>query len=57
LQQNFPGFKQRAIRIGAFGPLTSQAVIDAGMKLDVQAPAPGAPSMTMAIENYLQKQQ
>jgi len=55
LQQNFPGFKQKGILIGAFGPLTSQAVVNAGMKLDVQAPAPGTPSMTMAIENYLQK--
>ncbi len=55
LKQNFPGFKQKGIRIGAFGPLTSQAVIDAGMKIDVQAPAPGTPSMTMAIESYLLK--
>ena len=55
LKQNFPGFKQKGIRIGAFGPLTSQAVLDAGMKIDVQAPAPGTPSMTMAIESYLLK--
>ncbi|MFI5135478.1 MAG: uroporphyrinogen-III synthase [Chitinophagales bacterium] len=54
LRQNFPSFRQRGMKIGAFGPLTSQAVIDAGLKLDVQAPAPGTPSMTMAIENYLQ---
>jgi uroporphyrinogen-III synthase len=53
LKQNFPDFQQKNIRIGAFGPITSQAVIDAGLHLDLQAPAPSAPSMTMAIDNYL----
>jgi uroporphyrinogen-III synthase len=55
LKQNFPDFKQKNLKIGAFGPLTSQAVVDAGLRLDVQAPAPGAPSMTMAIDNCLSK--
>ncbi len=56
LKQNFPGFQQKAIRIGAFGPFTAQAVIDAGLNLDIQAPAPQSPSMTMAIDNYLNRQ-
>jgi uroporphyrinogen-III synthase len=55
LKQNFPNFRQESIRIGAFGPVTSQAVIDAGLNLDIQAPAPQSPSMTMAIDNYLNR--
>ncbi|MEO6166183.1 MAG: uroporphyrinogen-III synthase [Chitinophagales bacterium] len=53
LMYNFPEFEQKSIKIGAFGPFTSQAVVDAGLHLDVQAPAPQSPSMTMAIDNYL----
>ncbi|MBA3649286.1 MAG: uroporphyrinogen-III synthase [Chitinophagales bacterium] len=52
-KQNFPAFQQKNLLIGAFGPLTSQAIIVAGLRLDLQAPAPSAPSMTMAIDNFL----
>jgi uroporphyrinogen-III synthase len=55
LFKNFPKFKQKDTRIAAFGPTTAQAVIDADLKLDVQAPVPESPSMTMAIEQYLKK--
>lgn len=55
LYKNFAKFKQNNTRIAAFGPTTCQAVTDAGLKLDVQAPVPNAPSMTMAIEQYLKK--
>ena len=55
LYHNFPDFKQNTTRIAAFGPATSKAVIDAGLRLDVKAPMPNAPSMTMAIEKYLNK--
>lgn len=55
LLKNFPKFKQNNTRIAAFGPTTSQAVVDANLNLDVQAPIPEAPSMTMAIEQYLKK--
>lgn len=53
LIENFPQFQQTDIIIGAFGPTTSQAVIDAGLRLDFQAPMPGVPSITMAIEKYI----
>ncbi len=53
LTHNFPRFKQGNIRIGAFGPATARAVIDLGLRLDLSAPAPNSPSMTMAIEQYL----
>lgn len=55
LFKNFPKFKQNSTRIAAFGATTSQAVVDAGLKLDVKAPIPEAPSMTMAIEQYVRK--
>jgi uroporphyrinogen-III synthase len=52
---NFPDFVQGNTRIAAFGPTTAQAVIDAGLELDIVAPMPNAPSMTGAIEHYIQK--
>jgi len=55
LFKNFPKFKQNETRIAAFGAATKQAVLDAGLQLDVMAPVPEAPSMTMAIEQYVKK--
>lgn len=56
LLKNFPNFKQKDIRIGCFGPTTAKAVKDAGLRLDVEAPTPEAPSMTAALEQYLKKE-
>lgn len=56
LLKNFPDFKQDDIRIGCFGPSTAKAVKDAGLRLDVEAPTPEAPSMTAALEQYLKKE-
>ena len=55
LFKNFPSFKQDTTLIAAFGHTTAHAVIDSGLRLDIQAPVPEAPSMTMSIENYLKK--
>jgi uroporphyrinogen-III synthase len=55
LFKNFPEFKQNTTLIAAFGQTTSQAVLDAGLRLDIQAPIPQSPSMTMSIENYIKK--
>jgi uroporphyrinogen-III synthase len=55
LYQNFPDFKQNNTRIAAFGATTHKAVLDAGLILDIPAPTPGAPSMTMAIEQYVKQ--
>ena len=55
LFKNFPKFKQNNTRIAAFGTTTAQAVLDAGLHLDIQAPMPAAPSMTMALEQYIRK--
>jgi uroporphyrinogen-III synthase len=53
LFENFPDFKQNNTRIAAFGSTTAQAVRDSGLILDIEAPMPNAPSMTMAIESYI----
>ena len=55
LLKNFPDFKQNKTRIAAFGATTAKAVKEAGLNLNVHAPAPGLPSMSMAIENYIKK--
>lgn len=53
LQKNFPDFKLGDIAIGCFGPATAKAARDAGLRLDVEAPTPAAPSMTGALEMFL----
>lgn len=53
LFENFPKFKQNKTRIAAFGPTTAKAVVEAGLKLNIHAPIPNAPSMTMALEQYI----
>ncbi len=55
LLKNFPEFEQNDIKIGCFGSTTAQAVKDAGLRLDIQAPTQEAPSMTAALENYLKE--
>jgi uroporphyrinogen-III synthase len=54
LYKNFPKFKQNKTRIAAFGATTAKAVEEAGLRLDIQAPLPEAPSMHMALERYIQ---
>ena len=53
LFKNFPVFQQNNTVIGAFGPTTAKAITEVGLKLQIQAPNKNAPSMTMAIEQYL----
>ncbi len=53
LLKNFPDFKQGDIKIAALGPATVKAVTDAGLRIDIEAPTPKAPSMATAIDLYL----
>jgi Uroporphyrinogen-III synthase len=53
LLKNFPDFKQDDVKIGCFGLTTAQAVKDAGLRLDIEAPTVSAPSMTAALDNFL----
>lgn len=49
-----PKFEQNGTIIGAFGPTTSKAVEESGLRLDVKAPAPNAPSMVSALERFFE---
>ena len=53
LSINFPTFKQGKTLIGVYGPTTIEAATSAGLKIAVPAPTATAPSMTMAIEQFL----
>lgn len=55
LKENFPNFVQGETKIAAFGPTTACAVIQEGFRLDINAPNPKAPSMTMAIDDFLKE--
>jgi uroporphyrinogen-III synthase len=54
MKEGKPDFVQGKRVIAAFGPATCQAVLDAGYKLNIEAPSAEAPSMSMAIDQYLQ---
>lgn len=54
LFKNFPEFVQGNTRIATFGPTTAKAAQDAALRVDINAPTSKAPSMTMAIEQYIQ---
>jgi uroporphyrinogen-III synthase len=56
LLKNFPKYKQNKSVIGAFGASTVKSVTEAGLTLGFSAPSKTAPSMTMAIEQYLQNE-
>lgn len=55
LLKNFPNFQQGDIQIGCYGATTAQAVRDLGLRLDIEAPLLGVPSMTMALENFMKE--
>ena len=53
LFKNFPDFKQMDTRIAVFGNTTVEAANKAELRIDIQAPTPETPSMTMALERYI----
>jgi uroporphyrinogen-III synthase len=56
LLKNFPEFKQNNTRIAVFGNSTIKAATDAGLRIDIKAPTPETPSMTMALQKYISTQ-
>ncbi len=52
LYENFPTFAQDKTRIAVSGKNTASAVSEHGLAINIQ-PTPAAPSMPMAIENYI----
>lgn len=55
LFENFPDFKQNDTRIAVFGNTTVKAATEQGLRVDIQAPTPESPSMTMALEKYIEE--
>ena len=51
--EQFPDFKQEDRRICVFGPSAYKAVTERGMKVNIQAGTPEAPSIAVALETYL----
>ncbi len=54
--ENFPGYQQNGIRIGAFGENTLKAASAAGLNTDIKAPQAKMPSMVSALEHFLFEQ-
>ncbi len=52
---NFPDFKQNNTRIAVFGNTTMDAVKNKGLRVDIAAPTPEIPSMTMALDKYIEE--
>jgi len=53
LLANFPNFEQNDTRIAVFGNSTIEATTNAGLRVDIKAPTPETPSMTMALAKYI----
>lgn len=55
LFKNVPDYVQGDMAIGCFGPATAKAMVEAGLRLDCEAPLPGIPSMTAALDVFLKE--
>jgi uroporphyrinogen-III synthase len=55
LFDNVPGFNQNGTNIGAFGNNTLRAIEEAGLVLNIKAPAPQTPSMISALDKFLEE--
>lgn len=55
LKKNFPRFEQGDVCIGCFGTKTADAIKQAGLRVDLEAPTPVSPSMTAALDNFLKQ--
>ena len=55
LFKNFPDFKQNNTRIAVFGKNTVKAAENSGLRIDIEAPLPKIPSMSRALDVYIEK--
>ena len=53
LLKNFPDFKKEDIKVGCFGKATVKTLNDLDITIDCEAPVPGVPSMTAALDQFL----
>lgn len=55
LQENFPDFTQGNLLFATFGQSTAKEMKAAGLKIEISAPTPEAPSIAKALSLYLEK--
>ncbi len=55
LYENFPNYKQNKTKFACFGNTTVKAAEEAGLEVQIKAPTPETPSMTMALEKYIKE--
>lgn len=55
LFENFPDFVQDKTRLAVFGPTTVKSVEDHNLRVDIKVPNKNAPSMSMALEQYIKE--
>ena len=55
LFENFPEFVQGETRLAVFGPTTVKSVKDHHLRVDIEVPNKKAPSMSMALEQYIKE--
>lgn len=53
LLKNFPDFKEENFAIGCFGKTTAATLKELGITVNCEAPIPGVPSMTAALDQFL----
>ena len=55
LFKSFPDFSQKKTKIAVYGDATLKAAEEAGLVIDIKAPSPESPSMTVALDHYINK--
>ncbi len=55
LLENFPDFEQGETRLAVFGPRTIKSVEENNLRVDISAPNKKAPSMSMALDQYIKE--
>ena len=55
LQSNFPDFRQGDTRFATFGGSTLREAESSGFTVEIKAPTPEAPSMAMALQEYIRQ--
>ncbi|HKL36329.1 MAG TPA: uroporphyrinogen-III synthase [Salegentibacter sp.] len=53
LFENFPDFEQKQTKIAVFGNTTIKAAKEHNLTVNIKAPTPDTPSMTMALQKYI----
>ena len=52
LYENYPEFEQKDIKFVSYGRSIVKAMEEAGLKIEISAPTPEAPSVAKALEIY-----